>query len=167
MAKIGTVDLEDLSSLRLDKSEQSELLEAQTECSVIFNNVDGWPSGVIMTFLQIDGAFWFTAIEGRTQVLGIDKDPRISMVISNAGTGLEGRRMLSVRGIARVHRDAETKQRILMAFAKHHQPDVPDNFYKLLDSENRLVIKVIPTAVAASHTSTKMAGDGRGGPKKD
>ena len=94
---------------------------------------------------------------------GIEQDPRISLVFSNAGTTLAGRRMLSIRGTAVIHRDAETKHRVLTAFANHHQPQEPDKFLQLLDSPKRLVVQVFPTAVAVSHDSTKMPGNGRGG----
>lgn len=166
MGKTGSHDIEDLRGLQLGRQSQTELIEAQTECTVIFNNEDWWPSGVVMSYLWLDDSFWFTAVEGRGHVRGMEKDPRVSFVISNAGTTLPGRRMLSIRGTAIVHRDAETKQRVLSAFAQHHKPDDSENFLRLLDSPKRLVIQVYPTAVAVSHDSTKMAGDGRGGPSK-
>lgn len=166
MNRTGTDDLEDLRSLRLDSATQKVLLEAQTECTVIFSNEDGWPSGVIMTYLHMDGCFWLTTVEGRFQVHGIERDPRVSLVFSNAGTELSGRRMLSIRGTAVFHQDTATKQRVLTAFAEHHQPDDPQAFLRLLDSPKRLVMQVFPTAIAVSHDSTKMPGNGRGGTKR-
>lgn len=162
MSKTGTDDLEDLRGLQLGRDSQAELLDAQTECTVIFTNEEGWASGVVMTYLQMDGCFWLTAVDGRAQVRGIERDPRISLVFSNAGTHLPGRRMLSLRGTAVVHRDAQTKQRVLKAFAKRHQQHEPEKFLRLLDSPKRLVLQIFPTAVAVSHDSTKMPGDGRG-----
>lgn len=119
-----------------------------------------------MSYLRLDDSFWFTAVEGRGHVRGIEKDPRVSFVISNAGTTLPGRRMLSIRGTAIIHREVATKQRMLTAFAQHHKRDDPESFLRLLDSPRRVVIQVYPTAVAVSHDSTKMAGDGRGGSSK-
>lgn len=161
--KPGSSDIEDLRGLRMGDGSQAELLAAQTESTVIFHNEDGWPSGVVMTYLQLEDCFWFTAVERRGHVRGIEKDPRVSVVISNAGTELPGRRMLSIRGTAVIHRDTETKHRMLSAFAKRHQPNDPASFLRLLDSPNRVVLQIYPTAVAVSHDSTKMAGDGRGG----
>ena len=63
MGRIGIDDLEELQSLKLDLSEQDELLDAQTECTFVFSGKDGWPSGVIMSFVRADGAFWLTAVE--------------------------------------------------------------------------------------------------------
>jgi len=33
---------------------QAELLEAQTECTVVFTNEDGWASGAVMTYLHLE-----------------------------------------------------------------------------------------------------------------
>lgn len=163
MDNTGSQDIEDLRGLRMARESQAELIEAQTECTVVFGNENGWPSGVVMTYLEWGGCFWLTAVEGRVHVRGVERDPRISLVISNAGTQLPGRRMISLRGTAVVHRDDETKQRVLTAFAQRHQPDEPEKFIRLLDSPKRLVLQVYPTAVAVSHDSSKLPGDGRGG----
>lgn len=39
----------------------------------------------------------------------------------------------------------------------------PTAFIRLLDSPQRVIIEVRPVAIAASHDSRKMTGDGRGG----
>jgi hypothetical protein len=163
MGKTGIDDLEDLRKLRLGQDGQAELISAQSECTFVFTNEDGWASGVVMSYIEIEGSFWVTAVEGRAHVRGIEKDPRVSMVISNAGTGLAGRRMVSLRGTAIIHRDADTKAMFLDRFAGRHQPGNPGDFVRLLDSPRRVVIQFHPTAVAVSHDSTKMPGNGRGG----
>ncbi|WP_411732761.1 pyridoxamine 5'-phosphate oxidase family protein [Paeniglutamicibacter sp.] len=163
MVKTGVDNIEDLRGLGLGRDSRSELIGAQTECTFVFTNEDGWASGVVMSFIEFDGSFWFTAVEGRGHVRGVEKDPRVSMVVSNAGTGLPGRRMLSMRGTAIIHRDPATKARFLELFAARHQPDDPGSFIRLLDSSNRVVIQFHPAAGAVSHDSTKMPGNGRGG----
>ena len=65
MGRVGIDDLEALQTLRLNLSEQDELLDAQTECTFVFQNEQGWPSGVIMSFVRGNGAFWLTAVETR------------------------------------------------------------------------------------------------------
>jgi hypothetical protein len=163
MARTGVDNIEDLRGLGLGKDAQDELIGAQTECTFVFTNEHGWASGVIMSYIKLDGSFWVTAVEGRGHVRGVEKDPRASMVVSNAGTGLPGRRMLSMRGTAVIHRDPAVKARFLQAFAARHQPEDPESFIRLLDSSNRVVIEFHPTAVAVSHDSTRMPGNGRGG----
>ena len=61
-----------------------------------------------MSFVRADGAFWLTAVEGRAHVKALAGEPRVTLVVSNAGTGSPGRQMLAVRGVATVHRDRAT-----------------------------------------------------------
>jgi general stress protein 26 len=159
-------DLEKLQSLRLEPEARTELLETQTECTFIFasEGAGGWSSGVVVSFLHHDGVYWITAAADRRHVTSLAKDPRVSIVVTNLGTALPGRQMLSVRGIAIVHRDAATREWFLPRFAARLGAADPAAFMRLLDSPNRVVIEVRPTAVAVSHDSRKLPGDGRGGP---
>lgn len=159
-------DLEDLSRLKLTEAEQAELLEKQTECSVIFLGKDGWPRGVIMSFLYAHGCFWLTAVEGRIQTLAIENDPRVSIMVSGKGTDLGGRQMLSLRGRATLLRDGDARAWFYPRFARRLAPDDPAAFIRLLDSEHRVIFKVDVVSITASHDSRKMPGDGRGGPAR-
>ncbi|WP_072690512.1 pyridoxamine 5'-phosphate oxidase family protein [Rhodococcus marinonascens] len=160
---LGVDDNEDLRSARVDPRGMRELLGAQTECTFSFTTEKGWPAGVVMSFLHHDGTFWLTAAADRSHARAAACDPRVTLVISNAGTALPGRRMLAVRGRATVHTDRATKDWFYPAFSARLAPGDPASFARLLDSENRVVIEVDPVRVAVSHDSTKMAGDGRGG----
>jgi general stress protein 26 len=162
MGKLGVDDLENLKGTYLDKADQGELLGAQTECTFIFSDESGHPCGVVMSFFEQDGVFWLTAVEGRHQVKGLDRDPHCSVVVSSAGSGLPGRRMLSIRGEGTVHRDDETKQWFLDQFTTRLQPTDPVSWRKLLDSPKRVVFEVRPTSILASHDQRKIAGNGRG-----
>jgi hypothetical protein len=138
------------------------LLDAQTECTFIFSDESGHPCGVVMSFFEEDGVFWLTAVEGRHQVKGLDRDPHCSIVVSSAGSGLPGRRMLSVRGEGTVHRDDATKQWFLDQFTTRLQPTDPVSWRKLLDSPKRVVFEVRVASILASHDQRKIAGNGRG-----
>lgn len=164
MGRVGIDDLEALQTLRLDLSEQDELLDAQTECTFVFHNEQGWPSGVVMSFVRSDGAFWLTAVETRPHAKALALDPRVTLVVSNAGTGSPGRQMIAVRGIALVHRDRPTKEWFFEQFTARMQPADPTAFSRLLDSSKRVVFEVRPVAIAVSHDSRKMPGNGRGAP---
>ncbi len=164
MGRVGIDDLEALQSLRLDLSAQDELLDAQTECTFVFQGEHGWPSGVVMSFLRADGAFWLTAVRSRPHAKALARDPRVTLVVSNAGTGSTGRQMLAVRGVATVHDDAPTTAWFLERFTARMQPGDPVAFARLLDSPGRVVVEVRPVAVAVSHDSRKMPGNGRGAP---
>ena len=159
----GERHIEDLAAARLGVAEQRQLWDAQTECVLTFLQ-DGLPTGVVMSF-QVDeaGHFWFATVEGRRQVRGVDSDPRVAVVVSSTGTDLPGRRMVALRGEAVVHRDREVVMDRVRRLAPRLAPADPDAFVRLLDSPNRVVIEVVPTRVTASHDSTRLAGDGRGG----
>jgi hypothetical protein len=166
MTRTGIDDLEDLHALRLDEQGRQELLQTATECVFTFANPDGWPSGVVMSFLYAEDRLWLTAVAGRAHAEAIRRDPRVTVVVSNAGTGLPGRRMIALRGVAFLHADEPTKRWFLPRFAGKLAPADPDAFARLLDSSQRVVVEVRPVQVTASHDSRKMPGDGRGGPQR-
>jgi hypothetical protein len=163
MARIGIDDLEDLRTLRLSGDGRQELLDTATECVFVHCGPDGWPAGVVMSFLFADGRFWLTAVEGRSHAEALKTEPRVTIVVSSQGTTLPGRRMVAIRGTAVVHDDRETEDWFLPRFAAKVKAADPAEFIRLLDSPKRLVFEVTPVKIAASHDSRKMPGDGRGG----
>lgn len=165
MGRIGIDDLEDLRSLRMDGDARAELLGTATECTFVFAGPDGWPSGVVMSFLFTEGRFWLTAVRGRPHADALAEDDRVCIVVTSQGTALAGRRMVAVRGTAVVHADRETKDWFLPRFAAKTGAARPEEFVRLLDSPKRVVFEVTPVRIAASHDSRKMPGDGRGGPR--
>src|SRR5437016_1264158 len=88
MAEVGVEDLEKLRTLRLSTQEQAELLRAATECTFVFTGKTGWASGVIMSFVYVEGRFWLTAVGDRAHARAVLDDPRVTLVVTNAGTGL-------------------------------------------------------------------------------
>ncbi len=62
--ELGTKNLEKLKGTHLDEDAQDELLTTQTECSFIFSTAEGWPTGVIMSFIHVDGKFWLDRRRG-------------------------------------------------------------------------------------------------------
>ncbi|OZF50784.1 hypothetical protein CH293_14715 [Rhodococcus sp. 14-2470-1b] len=163
MSRVGIDDNENLSSVRASMEGRSELIATQTECTFAFTTEAGWPAGVVMSYLFTRDRFWLTAAAGRAHVRAAVRDPRVSLVISNAGTSLPGRRMVSIRGKATVHDETSVKTWFYPEFSRHLAPGDPDAFARLLDSPERVVLEVEPVRIAVSHDSTKMPGDGRGG----
>lgn len=163
MGRLGSDDLEDLSAARLAAADQAELLATQTECTFVFTGPEHWPTGVVMSFLWDGTAFWLTAVSSRRHVRALAGDDRVTLVVSSTGTAMAGRRMLSIRGRAAVHTDAETKAWFFEHFAQRLNPEARPDFIRLLDSPKRVVIRVDPVHLFASHDSRRIAGDGRGG----
>ena len=167
MDKPGTKDIEKLSGARLTGEAQAALLADQTECTLCFLDEDGAPAAVVVSFAVDDGSFWITSVAGRVQVRAVERDARVSIVVSGTGTGARGRQMLAVKGTATVHRDITGLGDRLDLLAARLAPADPDAFIALLSSPGRLLIEVAPTATVASHDSRRLAGDGRGGPGSD
>jgi nitroimidazol reductase NimA-like FMN-containing flavoprotein (pyridoxamine 5'-phosphate oxidase superfamily) len=163
MGRLGIDDLADLRAARLDGEGIDELLEHASECSLVFAGPDGWPMGVVVSFVRLDGSFWFTAVGQRQHVACIRHDQRVSLVVTSAGTALEGRRMVAFRGEAIVHDDRPTVETMLHRIAALLAPTDPESMVRLLDTEHRVVVEVHPTARTASHDSRRIAGNGRGG----
>ena len=132
---------------------------------MIFTRDGGWPVGVVMSFMFHDGGFWLTSTDDRPQVRALSRDPRMGIVVSNAGSGTWGRQMISYRGLGLVHRDRATLDWFYPLWAERLAPDSSEEFVRLLDSPGRVVIEVRAIAVQASHDSRRMPGDGRGGPR--
>jgi general stress protein 26 len=154
-------DLESMKGARLAAADRDELLAAQRECTFVFSGPDGWPSGVVMNFLHRDGRLWLTAVEGRPHVTALAAEPRVSVVVSGAGTDLPGRRMVALRGLATMHRDRETLDHWLDEFAAAWRSGGQAEFRRLLDSPNRVVIEVADLRVAVSHDHRRIGAGSR------
>ena len=53
-------DYEQVSVYALDDAQREELLRTHVECTFNWSTRDGWPMGVIMSYLWRDGRFWLT-----------------------------------------------------------------------------------------------------------
>ena len=91
----AAADNESLGAARLDDAARDSLIQQETECVFVFSGSGDWPSGVVMSYIFADGAFWLTSVLGRRQVTGARADPRVTIVISNHGA--DSRQMISVR----------------------------------------------------------------------
>jgi hypothetical protein len=167
VGRLGVDDLDDLRTARLGSAGIAELLDTATEATLVFAaEEDGWPQGVVVSFLPAEGSLWVTAVEGRGHTRALRCDPRVTLVVSSTGTALAGRRMVAVRARAIVHSDVAVRQRILPLLAARLAPGDAAAMLRLLDSDRRVVIELTQPRVVVSHDSRRIAGDGRGGPGK-
>jgi len=160
---LGIDDLENLAPARLADDGIEELLDAATECTLCFADGDGWPRGVVVSFARRDGSVYFTAVNGRRHTRSLRQDPRVSVVVSSAGTALDGRRMVAFRGTAVFHDADPDKSELLWLIAGRLAPADPAAMVRLLDSPNRVVMEIRPVSMSVSHDSRHIAGNGRGG----
>jgi general stress protein 26 len=143
-----TRNFENLSHAGLDPETEERLIAAQTECTFMWATKDGWPLGVIMSYLARDGQFWLTTTTNRGRVAAIRRDPRVAIVITSTGTPLGHGKTVTYRGTCSVHDDTETKSWFFSALGARRFPD--DDAYRAefvrgLDSPKRVVLEVAPT----------------------
>lgn len=102
---------------------------------------DGWPIGVVMSYVWCDGKIWVTASSQRPRIAAVRRDKRVSVAISSAGTSVSAhghdswtmpnprRRRNQGLVLSRARAGANTDDR------KRHA-----NFIKILESPRRVVI---------------------------
>jgi hypothetical protein len=131
----------------LDPDVQEKLLQTQKEATFIWGPKDHWAVGVIMSYVWRDGSFWLTATRQRKRVAAIRRDPRVSVVVSSTGTDLGPSKTVTAKGRCILHEDQETKDWFYPALAAIviPQPEkLQGAFAKMLDSEQRVIIEVVP-----------------------
>lgn len=139
-------DFEQVSVYALDDAQRELLLTTHGECTFNWSTRDGWPMGVIMSYLWARGRFWLTAGAHRHRIEAVRRDPRVSIIVTSTGTKLPPGQSLTAKGRCIVHEDAETKAWFYPAFAKHLQRDEERAraFEAQLDSPLRVVLEVVP-----------------------
>jgi hypothetical protein len=139
---------EDVSVYGLDDDVEQELLLAHNECTFIWSNKEGWPVGVIMSYIWRDGRFWLTASSQRARISAVKRDPRVCVVVTSTGSPLPRNKAITWKGICTVHDSQEVKDWFYPDFATALRGDDParrDPFVEFLDSPRRVVLEVEPT----------------------
>ncbi len=159
----GLHDYEQVSVYGLDDAAREDLLRTHAECSFNWATKDGWPVGVIMSYLWKDGRFWLTAGAHRHRIEAVRRDPRVSIVVTSTGTKLGPGKSVTAKGRCTVHEDAETKRWFYPEFARHLYPEASaaEKFAAFLDSPLRVVLEVTPEKWI-SYDGVKMFLDGAG-----
>ena len=145
MAEKFTYD--DVSSYTLDDADEQALVAAQNECTFMWSTKEGWPVGVIMSYVFHDGCFWLSVSTNRVRVKAVERDPRVSVTITSKGSGIESARAVTYKGMCKVLSDQETIDWFLPALAKRLRPgdeDAQALFYDLNNTPNRRVLRITP-----------------------
>ena len=140
-------DYEDVAVYTLDDSTEHDLLEAQNELTFIWSNKEGWPVGVIMSYVFHEGRFWCTASSQRKRVAAVRRDPRVCVAITSKGSRLGPNKALTYKGLVTVRDDAETKSWFYPALSKAINPEDPERaarFARFLDSPRRVIFEIVP-----------------------
>ncbi len=139
---------DDVSTYSLDDTDEERLLAEQNECTFIWSNKEGWPVGVIMSYVWKDGCFWLSISSLRKRVNAVLRDPRVSICVTNKGTSIPGSQTVTYKGECVVHDDAETIGWFLPALAERLRPgdaEAQAAFVRLNDTPARRVLCVRPT----------------------
>ena len=141
-------DYEDVTMYTLDADVEERLLLAHNECTFIWSNREGWPVGVIMSYVWRRGAFWLTASEQRARVTAVRRDPRVCVVVTSTGSPLPRNKAVTWKGTCTVHDDLAIKDWFYGELATALNPGHPAQaarFRSFLDSPRRVVFEVTPT----------------------
>lgn len=144
---MSTFNYDDVTTYPLDQDVLEDILKQQIECTFIWGPKDHWAVGVLMTYVWKDGSFWVSATRQRKRIAAIKRDPRVSIVVSSHGTDLGPAKGITAKGRAIIHDDQETKDWFYPACAAVNIPPpgkLQDAFAKMMDTERRLVIEVVP-----------------------
>lgn len=139
---------EDVTVYGLDEDDEAELLAAQNECTFIWSNKEGWPVGVIMSYVFRDGKFWLTASSQRARISAVRRDPRVCVVVSSTGSSMPRNKTVTYKGTCTIVDDQETKDWFYPALsaAVIREPGARrDAFTRFLDSPRRVILVVEPT----------------------
>ena len=137
---------EDVTIYDLDAAAEEELLLAHNECTFIWANKEGWPVGVIMSYIWRNGCFWLTASSQRARVSAVRRDRRVSIVVTSTGSPLPRNKTVTWKGNCTLHDDAETKAWFYpeLAAALNPDPERAKFFAEFLDSPRRVIFRVEP-----------------------
>jgi hypothetical protein len=143
-----TFTYDDVSSYTLDGDHEARLLELQNECNFMWTNKEGWPVGVIMSYVHSDGCFWLSVSSLRLRVQAVQRDPRVAISITSKGTAIKGSLALTYKGTCEVFDDRATIDWFLPALAvrlRVGDTEAQAEFVRLNNTANRRVLKVTPT----------------------
>lgn len=153
------IDYEDVRAFTLDEARQHDLLTSQNECSFVWATKDGWPVGVIMSYVWHHGKIWLTSSRQRKRIKAVQRDDRVSIIISGLGTPMGSGKTVTFKGRCRLHDDEETKSWFYPALAAAIFPGNErrqQNFTRFLDSPGRVILEVTPVGTI-SHDIDKLS----------
>lgn len=152
-------DYEDVTQYGLDADVEEQLLLAHNECTFNWANKEGWPVGVIMSYVWRKGRFWLTASSQRARIHAVRRDPRVSIVVTSTGSPLPKNKAITWKGLCTIHDDRETKDWFYPELSRALRgPDeqAVAQFAQFLDSPRRVVLEVEPVQ-RIGYDGSKMA----------
>lgn len=134
-------------STRMQEDVKEALLNEQTECTFIWSTREGNGLGTPMSFLWNNNRVWVTTNAQRPRIKAIKNNPRVSVVISSAGTSLGNSRGISLQGEAKIHALTDVSDWFLPAYCQKLLPSSANGASTLatmLQQPGQVVVEVIP-----------------------
>ena len=152
MAQVRDGDHITVSIYPFSDEEVDLLMNSAQECVVMWATNDGWPVGVIHSFVWAEGKIWVTFSSHRHRAHAIRRDPRVSVSVSALTYGDGAPEDAPMGGITfKGHGEfieGEAKREWMYdALAARVQPDSEEGrkaFRALLDSPLRTVLAITP-----------------------
>jgi hypothetical protein len=141
-------DYEDVTMYTLDADVEEQLLLTHNECTFIWSNKEGWPVGVIMSYVWRKGRFWLTASGQRARVVAVRRDPRVCIVVTSTGSPLPRNKAITWKGLCTVHDSSVGTDWFYGELARALEPRDDRRaaqFESFLDSPRRVILEVEPT----------------------
>ncbi len=124
-----------------------DLFEAQNECTLSWITCDSSPAATIVSYLLHDDTLWMTALASSARVRAIDRDKRVSVVVSGMGTTVGEARCLAMRGDCFVHDDQANRDWFFPALGKRVLPNSETGAAMMAASMNNsanLILQFVP-----------------------
>ena len=138
---------DDVSHYTLEAEDEQALIGAQNECTFMWCTKEGWPVGVIMSYVYDRGYFWLSVSSLRVRVQAVAREPRTSISITSKGCNMEAPLSLTYKGTCEVLSDQETIDWFLPTLAKRLRAgdeQAQKEFVRLNNTPNRRVLKFKP-----------------------
>ena len=147
MSEIDNYEM--VSVYRMTDAARDELLAVNRECVFNWTTQEGYPMGVIMSYIWKDGRVWLTFAAHRHRAEAIRRNNKVSVAVS----GVAGmtpdcpRGTATMKGRAYFHDDQATKDWFYPALAAkvtRGDPQGQKAFESLLDSPLRTILEIVP-----------------------
>ena len=138
---------DDVSHYTLEEEDEQALIAAQNECTFMWSTKEGWPVGVVMSYVYDRSNFWLSVSSLRVRVQAVAREPRTSISITSKGSDMEAPLSLTYKGTCEVLSDQETIDWFLPTLAKRLRAgdeQAQKEFVRLNNTPNRRVLRFNP-----------------------
>lgn len=124
------------------------LFREQNECTLSWLTRNGRPVATTVSFIELDGKIWMTALASSARVRALSRNPPAAVVISGKGSEVGNGRCVSLQGHCEVISDQTSRQRFFPAFARAVLPNSEKGALLMSNSMNtpeNLILVFTPT----------------------